>query len=98
MVFAGNTAMENMGFPTYGFGFGRVDTWQADEGIYWGSEHEMFPGSKSSTDRYNGSTDIFARADLLESPLGDTNMGLIYVDPEVPTVIPILMRLPSTSV
>ncbi|RFU31688.1 hypothetical protein B7463_g4643, partial [Scytalidium lignicola] len=84
MVFAGTVAMENMGFPTYGFAFGRVDTWQADEGIYWGSEHDMFPSTKSSSGRYNGSTDILDRADKLESPLGDTNMGLIYVDPEGP--------------
>ncbi|KAH8821943.1 catalase D [Xylogone sp. PMI_703] len=84
MVYAGNVAMENMGFPTYGFAFGRVDTWQSDEAIYWGTEHQMFPGAKSSSDRYNGSSDIFARADTLESPLADTNMGLIYVDPEGP--------------
>jgi len=76
--------MENMGFPVYGFGFGRVDTWQADEGTYWGSEQQMFPGPKSSTGRYNGSTDITSRADKLEIPLADTNMGLIYVDPEGP--------------
>lgn len=75
-VYAGNTAMENMGFPTYGFGFGRVDTWQSDEGIYWGSEHEFFPSKKSSEDRYNGSTDIDARASELESPLGASNLGM----------------------
>lgn len=76
--------MENMGFPSYGFGFGRVDTWQSDEGIYWGSEHDFFPSNKSSSDRYDGSTDIYARADKLESPLAAANMGLIYVDPEGP--------------
>lgn len=76
--------MENMGFPTYGFAFGRVDTWQADEAIYWGTEHEMFPGNKSDTDRYDGNTDLYDRADKLESPLADTNMGLIYVDPRGP--------------
>lgn len=80
--------MENMGFPTYGFGFGRVDTWQSDEGIYWGSEHEFFPGNKSDSARYNGSTDIHDRADKLESSLADTNMGLIYVDPRGPHGIP----------
>ncbi|EGX97252.1 catalase/peroxidase HPI [Cordyceps militaris CM01] len=83
-VYAGNVAMENMGFPTYGFAFGRVDTWQSDEGIYWGSEHEFFPSLKSSADRYNASTDLNARADKLESPLGATNLGLIYVNPEGP--------------
>ncbi|KAF7131331.1 hypothetical protein CNMCM5793_004445 [Aspergillus hiratsukae] len=87
-VFAGNTAMENMGFPTYGFGFGRVDTWQSDEGIYWGSEQAMFPSNDSNIYRYNGSTDFYYRADKLESPLGDTDMGLIYVDPRGPNGIP----------
>lgn len=75
--------------PTYGFGAGRVDTWQADEGVYWGSEKYMFPAEPGSNyHRYNGSTDIFARAYTLESPLADSNMGLIYVDPEGPNGIP----------
>ena len=87
-VYAGNIALENMGFPTYGFGFGRVDTWQSDEGVYWGSEQEMFPGNKSNTDRYNGSTNIYERADKLETPLADVAMGLIYVDPRGPNGIP----------
>lgn len=79
----------HQGFPTYGFGAGRVDTWQADEGIFWGSETHMFPDEPGSNNvRYNGSTDIFERADKLESPLADTNMGLIYVDPEGPSGIP----------
>lgn len=80
--------MENMGFPTYGFGFGRVDTWQADEGIYWGSEQAMFPSNASNIGRYNGSTNFVYRADKLESPLADTDMGLIYVDPRGPNGIP----------
>jgi catalase-peroxidase len=80
--------MENMGFPTYGFAFGRVDTWQSDEGIYWGSEQAMFPSNQSNTVRYNGSTDLYNRADKLESPLADTDMGLIYVDPRGPNGIP----------
>ncbi|RFU81056.1 catalase peroxidase hpi [Trichoderma arundinaceum] len=83
-VFAGNTAMENMGFPTYGFGFGREDTWQSDEGIYWGGEQQMFPEPDNNIVRYNGSTDFTARADKLESPLGAVSMGLIYVDPRGP--------------
>lgn len=87
-VFAGNLAMENMGFPTYGFAFGRVDTWQSDEGIYWGAEQEMVGGKNSNTARYNGSTDIYDRADKLESPLGSTHMGLIYVNPEGPNGTP----------
>lgn len=85
MVFAGNMAMENMGFPTYGFAFGREDTWQSDEGIYWGSEQEFFPSANSNKERYNGSTDIYERAENLEKPLGAANMGLIYVDPRGPS-------------
>ncbi|KAJ4157963.1 uncharacterized protein LMH87_008512 [Akanthomyces muscarius] len=87
-VYAGNVGMENMGFPTYGFAFGRVDTWQSDEGIYWGSEQEFFPSKKSSADRYNASTDINERADKLESPLAASNLGLIYVNPEGPDGTP----------
>ncbi|EFX01688.1 bifunctional catalase-peroxidase cat2 [Grosmannia clavigera kw1407] len=85
MEFTGHVAIENMGLPLYGFGFGRVDTWQADEGIYWGSEHEMYSQPGSYKDRYNGSTDITDRADKLEKPLSATNMGLIYVDPQGPS-------------
>ncbi|OBT95511.1 Catalase-peroxidase 2 [Pseudogymnoascus verrucosus] len=88
MVFAGNTAMENMGFPTYGFAFGREDTWQSDEGIFWGSEQEFFPSPNSNKDRYNGSTDIHGRAKNLEEPLSAANMGLIYVDPRGPNGTP----------
>jgi catalase-peroxidase len=77
-----------MGLPTYGFAFGRVDTWQADEGVYWGSEHEFFPGNNSNTDRYNGNKDINNRAESLEQPLADVNMGLIYVDPRGPDGTP----------
>lgn len=76
--------MENMGFPTYGFGFGREDTYQSDEGIYWGAEQDMFPTAGNNVVRYNGSTDFTARADQLESPLGAVSMGLIYVDPRGP--------------
>jgi len=88
IAYTGHVALNNMGFPPHGFGFGRVDTWQAVEGIYWGSEQEMFPGNKSNTDRYNGSTNTRDRANKLESPLADSNMGLIYVDPRGPNGIP----------
>lgn len=84
MEFTGHVAIENMGLTLYGFGFGRVDTWQADESVYWGSEHAMYSAPDSNKDRYNGSSDILERADKLESPLGASNMGLIYVDPQGP--------------
>lgn len=82
IILAGNVALEDMGFPTFGYGGGRVDTWQADEAIYWGSEETFFP--KGNSDRYNGSTDFSARAENLEVPLAATHMGLIYVNPEGP--------------
>src|SRR5215204_6260181 len=38
MILAGNVALETMGFKTFGFGGGRVDTWEPDHDVYWGSE------------------------------------------------------------
>jgi len=34
LVLAGNVAMDDMGFKTFGFGFGRPDIWEPDE-IFW---------------------------------------------------------------
>ena len=59
-----------MDFQPFGFAAGRVDTWQADEGVYWGAETTFVP--KGNDVRYNGSTDIYDRADKLEKPLGAT--------------------------
>jgi catalase-peroxidase len=72
MILAGNVALESMGFKTFGFGGGRVDVWEPEEDIYWGSEGEWL-GDK----RYSGDRD-------LENPLGAVQMGLIYVNPEGP--------------
>lgn len=71
-----------MDFEPLGFGGGRPDTWQADESVYWGAETTFVP--KGNDVRYNGSTDIYDRADKLEKPLGATHHGLIYVNPEGP--------------
>ena len=38
MVFAGNRALETMGFTTFGFAGGRADVWEPDEDVYWGPE------------------------------------------------------------
>jgi len=77
MIFAGNHAMDAMGFKTFGFAFGRQDRWQPDEDIYWGSE-DTWLGTDS---RYTGDR-------VLENPLGATTMGLIYVNPEGPEGVP----------
>ncbi len=72
MILTGNVALESMGFKTFGFGGGRVDVWEPEEDIYWGSEQEWL-GDK----RYSGDRD-------LEKPLAAVQMGLIYVNPEGP--------------
>jgi catalase-peroxidase len=72
MILAGNCALESMGFKTFGFGGGRVDVWEPEEDIYWGSETKWL-GDK----RYSGERD-------LENPLAAVQMGLIYVNPEGP--------------
>ncbi|MBB5916965.1 catalase-peroxidase [Nocardia transvalensis] len=72
LVFAGNVALESMGFKTYGFAFGRVDQWEPEEDVYWGPEHVWL-----DDERYTGERD-------LENPLAAVQMGLIYVNPEGP--------------
>ena len=72
MILTGNVALEDMGFPTFGFAGGRTDVWEAQEDIYWGPETEWL-GDK----RYKGDRE-------LEHPLGAVQMGLIYVNPEGP--------------
>ena len=72
MILAGNVALESMGFKTFGFGGGRVDTWEPDDSIYWGREGEWL-----ADERYFGVRE-------LEHPLGAVQMGLIYVNPEGP--------------
>ena len=72
MIFAGNRALETMGFKTYGFAGGRVDVWEPEEDIYWGPETEWLGDQR------------YADARQLENPLGAVQMGLIYVNPEGP--------------
>jgi catalase-peroxidase len=71
LVFAGNVALESMGFKTFGFGFGREDIWEPEE-IFWGPEDTWL-----GDERYSGERD-------LANPLGAVQMGLIYVNPEGP--------------
>ncbi len=71
IIFAGNCALESMGFKTFGFGFGREDVWEADE-TDWGSESTWL-----ADERHSGDGDI-------QGPYGADHMGLIYVNPEGP--------------
>jgi catalase-peroxidase len=72
MILAGNVALENMGFKTFGFGGGRADVFEPDEDVYWGAEKQWM-----GDERYTGVRD-------LENPLAAVQMGLIYVNPEGP--------------
>ena len=71
LVFAGNCALESMGFKTFGFGFGREDIWEPEE-IFWGPEDTWL-----GDERYSGDRE-------LTGPFGAVQMGLIYVNPEGP--------------
>ena len=75
MVFAGNRALESMGFTTFGFAGGRADVWEADE-TYWGPEDTW-----CADERHSGVRD-------LDEPLAATEMGLIYVNPQGPATLP----------
>lgn len=76
MVFAGNCALESMGFKTFGFAGGRPDVWEPDEDVYWGPEATWL-----GDERYTGDRE-------LENPLAAVQMGLIYVNPEGPNGVP----------
>ncbi len=71
MIFAGNCALESMGFKTFGFAGGRADVWEPEE-LYWGAEHTWL-----GDERYSGERN-------LQNPLAAVQMGLIYVNPEGP--------------
>ncbi len=75
LVLAGNVALEDMGFETFGFGFGREDLWEPEE-IFWGPEDTWL-----GDERYSGERE-------LHSKLGAVQMGLIYVNPEGPNGVP----------
>ena len=77
MILAGNCAIESMGGKVFGFGGGRVDVWEPEEDIYWGTEEEWLATSDKKGSRYSGER-------VLENPLAAVQMGLIYVNPEGP--------------
>lgn len=72
MILTGNCALESMGLKTIGFGGGRVDVWEPQEEIYWGSEKKWLGAERNKEDKE------------LENPLAAVQMGLIYVNPEGP--------------
>lgn len=72
MVLAGNVALEQMGFKTFGFSAGRTDVWEPETDVYWGSEKKWLEDNRYSEGR------------KLENPLAAVQMGLIYVNPEGP--------------
>src|ERR1700748_2946615 len=67
MILAGNMALESMGFPTFGFGGGRVDVWEPEEDIYWGRE-----GKWLADERYSGGPGS-------QKPLPARQIGAVYV-------------------
>ncbi|EWS78215.1 catalase/hydroperoxidase HPI(I) [Xylella taiwanensis] len=89
IVLTGNVALESMGFKTFGFAGGRVDTWEPDQDVYWGRETTWLGGDV----RYQnpgahggamGKADQNIDSRVLENPLAAVQMGLIYVNPEGP--------------
>lgn len=70
MVLAGNVALENAGFETYGFAGGREDAWEP-ELVYWGPETKFLESERFDDKK-------------LAPTLSASEMGLIYVNPEGP--------------
>lgn len=88
IVLTGNCALEIMGLPTYGFGGGRLDAWEADNSTYWGPEIwdpknvDSFDNMVTRDKRWrgeNGDDDYD-----LENPMAASHQALIYVNPEGP--------------
>ena len=75
MIFAGNRALETMGFATFGFAGGRADVYEPAD-VYWGPERAWL-----ADERHRGVRE-------LDAPLGADQMGLIYVNPEGPNTVP----------
>ncbi len=72
MILTGNVALETAGFKTFGFAGGRVDVWEPESHVYWGSETKWLEDKR------------YAEGRKLENPLAAVQMGLIYVNPEGP--------------
>ena len=74
IILAGNVALEDMGFQTFGFAGGRPDVWEPDDDVYWGPENEWLDNPTRYPEQRT--------AESLEDPLAAVQMGLIYVNPE----------------
>ncbi len=100
LILTGNVALETMGFKTFGFAGGRVDTWEPDQDVYWGNEKTWLGGNVRYGKGAAGNDDdgVIVADDALhgaevsrnegdrtlENPLAAVQMGLIYVNPEGP--------------
>jgi catalase-peroxidase len=79
IVLAGNVAHESMGPETYGYAFGREDSWHPEKDVYWGSEKTCLAPTGSEGSRFSADP---AGERELQNPLAAVMMGLIYVNPE----------------
>lgn len=71
IVLTGNVAMESMGFDTFGFAGGRIDSWEPDL-VFWGPENQFLTDDRHTDDGE------------LKKPFGAAELGLIYVNPQGP--------------
>uniref|UniRef100_A0A7S3KVA9 Catalase-peroxidase n=1 Tax=Amphora coffeiformis TaxID=265554 RepID=A0A7S3KVA9_9STRA len=71
-MLTGNRALEIMDFKPFGFGGGRVDIYGTEEDIYWGPETDVLTDERHEA------------VGQIQNPLGASEMGLIYVNPEGP--------------
>ncbi len=77
MILAGNVAYESMGLKTIGFAGGRVDVWEPQEDVNWGSEKKWLDSNREQS-----------QDESVDNPLAAVQMGLIYVNPEGPMGVP----------
>ena len=80
MILAGNVALEDMGFKTFGFAGGREDIWESEEDIFWGEEDKWLDAKRKDE-----------KGNIL-NPLAAVQMGLIYVNPEGPNGEPNILE------
>jgi len=96
LILTGNVALESMGFKTFGYSGGRVDAFEPELDVYWGSEKTWLGGDVRYAHGSEGVVEshgvLSADDDAdgkqhsrnLEKPLAAVQMGLIYVNPEGP--------------